>query len=88
MSYDENERSSFEDILRKKMGEDLPAVNDAVMVAGIVISEWILPNGNRFLSRTPIGDLCQWQVEGYLMSTLLNGEWQGLDDEENPLSEE
>lgn len=87
MSYDENERSEFEDILRNKMSEELPAVGDAVMVAGMVISEWILPNGKRFLSRTPIGDLCQWQVEGYLISTLMDSDWRGLSDEENPLNE-
>lgn len=88
MSYDEQERSEFEDILRKKMSAELPAVDDAVCVAGIVISEWILPNGKRFLSRTPIGDLTQWQVEGYLISTLIDTDWRGISDDDNPLSEE
>jgi hypothetical protein len=87
MSYDENERTKFEDILRERMSGDVPAINEAVMVAGIMISEWILPNGRRFLSRTPVGDMTQWQVEGYLISTLMDSEWRRLDDE-NPLNDE
>jgi hypothetical protein len=87
MSYDENERTKFEDILRERMSSDVPAINEAVMVAGIMISEWILPNGRRFLSRTPVGDMTQWQVEGYLISTLMDSEWRRLDDE-NPLNDE
>lgn len=88
MDYDENERSKLEEILRIDLS-DLPASDEAVLVAGIIISEWILPNGKRFLARTPIGELSSWQVQGYLFSTLYedNGDWEGL-DHDNSLNDD
>lgn len=86
MEYDENERAEIEGYLRNTLAK-LDVTDNAVLVAGIIVSEWILPNGKRFLARTPIGELSSWQTQGYLFSTLYEQDWEQL-DEDNTLNED
>lgn len=80
MEYDENERSEIEGYLRNNLSQ-LNVTDNAILVAGIIVSEWIMPNGRRFLARTPIGELSSWQTQGYLFSTLYEQDWEHLDDD-------
>lgn len=80
MDYDEQNRSELEAILRNNL-EDLDVAESAILISGIIISEWIAPDGKRFLARTPIGELSSWQTQGYLFSTLYANDWEVVDDD-------
>lgn len=80
MDYDEQNRSELEAILRNNL-EDLDVAESAILISGIIISEWISPDGKRFLARTPIGELSSWQTQGYLFSTLYANDWEVVDDD-------
>lgn len=83
MEYDEAGRSEIEAILREKLNTLGTVGANAVLVSGIVISEWILPDGSRFLARTPIGQLAPWQTQGYLFSTLFEQDWEHIDEDDS-----
>lgn len=69
MIYDDSNLDDFQGLLRQAM-EDIPATSEALLVGGIVISEWLKPDGKRILAKSPIGDIPDWQAQGYLFSAL------------------
>ncbi len=83
---EEQDRTEIESFLRQNLSK-LEVSENAILISGIIISEWISPSGRRFLARTPIGDPSSWQTQGYLFSTLFAGEWEEVDDD-NSLNED
>ena len=78
---DDADRQEFENTLRKVL-KDVPGFDESYLISGLIISEWIMPDGKRYLTRTPIGDVTSWQAQGFLFSTLYADDWQRCDDEE------
>jgi hypothetical protein len=63
----------FQEILKEYL-EEIPMTSEALLVGGIVIAEWMRPDGTRFLTRNAIGEIPDWQVQGYLFSSLHGNE--------------
>lgn len=84
MSYDENERSTVETFLRETIGEEIPIMQEGILTKALIISEWLTPNGKRYLTRSPVGELTDWDIQGFCMSTLAssNADWESSEDDE------
>lgn len=66
---EEFNREEFQELLKSNLTQ-FEATHDAYLVGGIVIGEWMSPDGGRYLTRNAIGNVAEWQAQGYLFSTL------------------
>jgi hypothetical protein len=80
MSYSETDRTDMENFLRDSMGEEVPIMNAGILTKALVISEWLTPDGKRYLARTPVGELTQWDIQGFCVSTMDASDWQDPDE--------
>lgn len=62
-------REEFQELLKSNLTQ-FDAIPDAYLVGGLVIGEWMAPDGSRYLTRNAIGNVSEWQAQGYLFSTL------------------
>lgn len=73
-------RDQFQELLKHTL--EIEQTDEAILVGGIIIAEWMMPNGRRFLTRNGIGHVTEWQAQGYLYSTIDGDGWNITDDEE------
>jgi hypothetical protein len=82
MKNSESERSEIEAFLREAMEADI--VQNGILTKALVISEWITPDGKRYLARSPIGEITQWDIQGFCISTMESGgDWENTQDDED-----
>lgn len=82
MDYDESDRDNIQAFLRETMNADM--AHEGILTKALIISEWITPDGKRYLARSPIGELTSWDIQGFCVSTLNSDDWNSAveDDEE------
>jgi hypothetical protein len=80
MKNSETERTKIEDFLRDSVGAEI--MDNGILTKALVISEWLTPDGKRYLARSPIGELTQWDIQGFCISTLDSGDWEATEDDD------
>lgn len=60
---------------------EITASTEGLLVAWVVIAEWVTPDGERWLSRRTLDELSPWQRDGMLWHGL-EGDWDGDDPDE------
>lgn len=83
MSTPESEQS-VSDLIHAAIQEHAPeAVNGGVLVGFALVTEWMDPDGDRWLAKFISANLTSWAAKGYWHEAL-HGDWADDDDEDEP----
>ena len=78
------ERGFVEEALSKMRPEPSVEPGQALSVAWVLLSEWVLPDGGRRLVRLDSEGITTWQWKGMLHDALFqDGTWQTINPDED-----